>query len=79
MREYFQWHEDVKEAVRKHIKKAYDISIDSFYQEPAYTAAFLGRLKGIAYDGNYGRVEFYSTIVADRSHPAEKKWGADLQ
>lgn len=79
MREYFQWHEDVKEAVSKHIKKAYNISLNSFYQEPAYTAAFLGRLEGIAYDGNYGRVEFYTTIVTDHGqNSAEKKSGADF-
>lgn len=79
MREYFQWHEDVKEAVRKHIKKAYNIRLDSYFQEPAYTAAFLGRLEGTAYDGKYGKVEFYSTIVADRGpKSAEKKWGTDF-
>lgn len=79
MREYFQWHGDVKEAVRIHIKKAYDISLDSFYQEPAYIAAFLGRLEGTAYDGKYGKVEFYPTIVTDRGpKSAEKKWGTDF-
>ncbi|GFO97862.1 hypothetical protein ig2599ANME_2073 [groundwater metagenome] len=79
MRKYFKWQEEVKEAVREHIKKAYDISRDSFYQESAYTNAFFGRLKGIAYDGIYGKVEFYPTIVADRGpKSAEKKWGADF-
>ena len=51
MRKYLKWNEEVKEVVREHIKKAYDISLDSFNQESAYTIAFLGRLKDIAYNG----------------------------
>lgn len=79
MREYLKWPKEIKEAVREHIKKAYNISSDSFNQESAYTNAFLGRLKGVAYEGIYGKVEFYPTIVADRGpSSAEKKWGADF-
>lgn len=58
---------------------AHRVDPTRYAQEPAYVAAFLGRLDGIVYSGPLGLVEFRSTIVADRGqNSAESKWGADF-
>lgn len=80
MREYFQWEDEVKKAVRKFIKKVLkEMTVEEFKQEPAYVAALFGRLKGTAYSGKYGHIKFKTTIISDRGpNSAEKKYGVDF-
>lgn len=72
---------DTVSAVRTHIENAYS-GIDSkkFSQEPAYVAALMARLGGLAWTDHEGAyIEFATTVVNDRGpNSAENKFGADF-
>jgi hypothetical protein len=70
----------VKDALRRHVKAAIErLDPNRYAQEPAYVAALLGRLDGVVYEGQFGRVEMLSTVVTDRGpRSAESVWGADF-
>lgn len=71
---------NIREAVRKHIKDAIQrVAPEQFGQEWAYTSALAISLKGIAYDGEDGFVEFLSTMVDDHGRNTAESWsGADF-
>lgn len=73
--------DDANTAVRKYIIQAFSgLNIESYAQEPAYVAALMGRLQGIAWNNEDGaQVSFSATIVNDRGRgSAEHKYGADF-
>lgn len=74
------WSITARRALRRHVYRAVErLDPIRYTQEPAYVAALLARLDGIAYTGDDGRIEMQSTIVADRGpNSAESKWGADF-
>jgi hypothetical protein len=52
MRHLFSFPAHIRDAVRAHVRRAVEgVSSASFRQEPAYTAALLARLAGVAYEG----------------------------
>jgi hypothetical protein len=78
-RHAFKFPPDVNEAVRTYVQSAVDaLSPRAFQQEANYTAALMGRLVGVAYDGALGHVELETTVVNDRGRgSAEHEFGAD--
>lgn len=74
------WGPNARRAVRRHVAHALArLDPQRYWQEPAYVAALLARLDGVAYSGSEGRVELRSTIVADRGpNSAESRFGADF-
>ena len=74
------WNQAVRRAMKRHVARAQGrLDPTRFAQEPAYVAALLARLDGVVYEGKAGRVEFFSTIVADRGpNSAESRFGADF-
>jgi hypothetical protein len=79
LRHVFRFPSEIKEAVRRHVRNALAIPIESFRQEPNYTAALAGRLLGVVYDEEKGYVKFHSTVVDDRGRgSAESRSGTDL-
>jgi hypothetical protein len=76
----FELPDEIRWAVRKYIDDKWSrLRVAGYEQEPAYVAALIARLDGVAYDGPLGRIEFFGTIVADRGpNSAERKWGADF-
>jgi hypothetical protein len=74
------WGPNARRAVRRHVERALArLDPQRYHQEPAYVAALLARLDGVAYNGAEGRIEFRSTIVADRGpNSAESRFGADF-
>lgn len=79
-RHAFRFPSEVRDAVRQHVDRAVQrINPNRFKQEAAYCAALAQALEGVAYDGRAGRVEFRSTVIADRGRGAAEGWtGADL-
>ena len=75
----FKFPREVGTAIRLHVYNAIkDLSPERYRQEPNYTAALLGRLEGIAYEGIHGKVVFSATVFDDRGpNSAESKYGAD--
>jgi hypothetical protein len=80
MRHAFSFPTHIREAVRAHVQRAVTgLSPTRFAQEPAYTAALLARLEGVAYDGPDGSVVFKTTNVDSIGRGAAESWsGADL-
>jgi hypothetical protein len=80
MRHAFSFPTHIREAVREHVRRAItDLDPKRFAQEPAYTAALLARLEGIAYNEDDGSVEFRATNVNSAGKGAAERWsGADL-
>jgi len=80
MRHSFSFPAHIRDAVRAHVQQAIDgLDPKSFAQEPAYTAALLGRLAGVAYDGPDGSVALKTTNVNSIGPGAAEHWsGADL-
>ena len=77
MRHAFSFPVEVRHAVRAFVEDAVlKVSGIRFLQEPAYIAALMGRLVGIAYDGPYGFVELKPTVVD--SQVTEPWFGADF-
>lgn len=72
--------DDLLTKVHQHIKFAAKLDVDRYEQEPAYVAAFLGRLQGeINLGSENGMIEFQLTIVNDRGPGcAENIYGADF-
>lgn len=80
MRHAFAFPSHIREAVRAHVQDAIDgLRPESYEQEPAYTAALLGRLEGVAYEGLDGSVILKTTNVNSIGRGAAESWsGADL-
>src|SRR5713101_7358022 len=80
MRHAFSFPAHIRDAVRAHVRRAVEgVSPASFRQEPAYTAALLARLAGIAYEGPDGSVVFKATNVDSIGRGKAESWsGADL-
>ncbi|MHB1266070.1 MAG: hypothetical protein ACYCY2_00535 [Acidithiobacillus ferriphilus] len=73
--------DEVIETVRKHIIQAFSaLDIRRYAQEPAYVAALMGRLEGVAWKNEDGaQVSFRATVVNDRGpNSAESQYGADF-
>lgn len=79
-RHAFKFPSEAVEAVKAHVRIAVAaVSPVRYRQEAPYTAALVSRLEGIAYDGEFGRVEFIGTMIDDRgSGSAESIYGADF-
>ena len=80
MRHKFKIPRRVQAAVREHVQRAVaDLPPAQFRQEPAYIAALLTRLAGVAYRGPDGSVMFSATNVDSVGPGAAESWsGADL-
>lgn len=80
MRHAFAFPQEVRDAVRSHVRKAYwEVSPLRYKQEPAWVSAVARQLEGTAYEGDYGKVVFTSTLFDDRArNSAESRYGADL-
>jgi hypothetical protein len=80
MRHAFSFPPHIRDAVRAHVRRAIaDVSPTRFGQEPAYTAALLARLQGIAYEGTDGSVVLKTTNVDSIGRGAAERWsGADF-
>jgi hypothetical protein len=80
MRHAFSFHPDVRDAVRRHVYETWSaLPARGFAQEPAWAAAFAGRLHGRAYEGPHGLVDFQSAIIDKRHRESvESGFGADL-
>lgn len=80
MRHAFAFPQEVRDAVRSHVRRAYrDVSPERYKQEPVWVSAVASRLEGTAYDGDHGTVVFTSTVLDDRGrNSAESRYGADL-
>lgn len=78
-RHTFKFPQPVVKSIKQYVQSAIEVITPKRYQqEPNYTAALLGRLEGIAYEGEYGHVTFSATIFNDRGpNSAESKYGAD--
>ena len=76
----FKFPREVVESVRRHVEQAVQsVHPGRFRQEPQYVTSLITRLEGIAYQGEYGRVELTSTDCPDRGpNSVEKKLGADF-
>ncbi len=70
----------LKAAIRQHVAKAVErLDPQRYRQEAAYVAALFARLDDVVLDRPDARVEFRSTIVADRGpNSAESIWGPDF-
>lgn len=80
MRHTFRFPDHIKEAVRLHVRRAV-LSVDPrrFRQEPAYTAALIHSLEGVAYDDPDGFVSLRATNVDSVGRGAAEGWsGADF-
>lgn len=75
----FKFPREVLEAIKHHVRSAVEgLPPERYRQEPNYTAALLGRLEGVAYEGNHGKVTLSATVFDDRGpNSAESKYGAD--
>ncbi len=72
---------NVTAAVTRYIQNAFsELDPESFSQEPAYVAALMGRLRGVAWEDDDGAlVKFKTTVVDDRGpKSAESRFGADF-
>lgn len=80
MRHAFSFPTHIRDAVRTHVQQAVaDVSPARFGQEPAYVAALLARLEGVAYEGPDGSVVLKTTNVNSIGKGAAERWsGADL-
>jgi hypothetical protein len=80
MRHAFSFPAHIRDAVRAHVQEAVaGVSPQRFRQEPAYSAALLARLAGIAYHGPDGSVVFTTTNVDSIGRGTAESWsGADL-
>lgn len=80
MRHAFSFLPHIRDAIRAHVPRAVEqVSSARFAQEPAYTAAFLARLEGTAYEATDGPVTFTATNVNSIGTKAPECWsGADL-
>jgi|HubBroStandDraft_6_1064221.scaffolds.fasta_scaffold15281_3 hypothetical protein len=80
MRHAFSFPQQIREAVRAHVRRAINVVDPTrFRQEPDYVAALLARLSGIAYEGPDGFVEFKPPSVDSVGPNAAESWsGADL-
>jgi hypothetical protein len=79
-RHAFSFPPHVREAVRIYVQRAIE-GLDStrYQQEPAYTAALLGRLDGTAYTGSDGSIILRATNVNSIARNSAESWsGADL-
>ena len=64
MRHTFKFPRHVQEAARAHVRRAlFGINEMHFRQEPAYTAALIGRLIGVAYEDDDALVSIQATSV----------------
>ncbi|MBU2851191.1 hypothetical protein [Acidithiobacillus ferrivorans] len=73
--------DDVIETVSQYIRQAFsELDIRRYAQEPAYVAALMGRLEGVAWENEDGaQVRFRATVVNDRGpNSAEHQYGADF-
>ncbi|MTJ93783.1 MAG: hypothetical protein F8N36_13125 [Desulfovibrio sp.] len=71
----------VTAAVTRYIQNAFsELDPKSFSQEPAYVAALMGRLRGVAWEDDDGTlVKFKTTVIDDRGpKSAESRFGADF-
>jgi len=70
----------LKPAVRHHVRRAVArLDPARYQQEPAYIAALFARLDDVVLERADAKVEFRSTVVADRGRgSAESIWGADF-
>ena len=80
VRHTFKFPNRVQAAVREHVQRAVaGVPRAQFRQEPAYIAALLTRLAGVAYRGPDGLVTFSATNVDSVGPGAAESWsGADL-
>jgi len=80
MRHTLSFPRHIREAVKAHVRRAVEaVSPERFQQEPAYTAALLSRLEGVAYEGTDGSVAFRTTNVNSLGPGSAERWsGADL-
>jgi hypothetical protein len=64
MRHAFKFPKHVQDAVRRYVERAAaPLDQAHFRQEPAYTAALLGRLTGVAHEYEDAFVSFHGTRV----------------
>jgi hypothetical protein len=80
MRHAFRFPDHIKEAVRAHVRRAVN-SVDPrrFRQEPAYTAALIHGLEGIAYEDDDGFVSIRATNADSIGPGTAESWsGADF-
>lgn len=80
LRHAFSFPAHIREAVHDYVRQAVSrVDPARYEQEPAYTAALLGRLDGVAYDKSDGFVEFRATNVNPIGRgTGEDRFGADL-
>ena len=80
MRHFFSFPPNIRKAVRDHVQGAVaEVSPERFAQEPAYVAALLARLEGVAYQGSDGSVVFRATNINSIGRGAAEGWsGADF-
>jgi hypothetical protein len=80
LRHAFSFPAHIREAVREYVRRAVSgLDPARYEQEPAYTAALLGRLEGVAYNQADGSVVFKATNVNSIGPgAAEDRFGADL-
>jgi hypothetical protein len=80
VRHAFRFPDHIKEAVRGHVRRAVN-SVDHrrFRQEPAYTAALIHGLEGVAYEGDDGFVSIRATNADSIGPGTAESWsGADF-
>lgn len=80
MRHSFRIPKEMRNAVIQHIDTAIQgVKPEGFQQEPAIVVALISRMIGVAYEGEFGSVEFRATSINDRGRgAAERKYGADF-
>ena len=79
-RHAFRFPSEVVAAVKRHVRSAIERTEPArFHQEAAYTVALISHLEGNVYQGEYGSIEFRSTVFDDRGRgAAEHRLGADF-
>lgn len=80
MRHTFKFPKHVQDAVRAYVQRAAaPLDSERFRQEPAYTAALLGRLTGSAYEDDDAFVSFEATSIDCIGRGSAERWsGADF-
>jgi len=80
VRHSFSFPPNIRSAVRDYVRRAVaEVSPERFTQEPAYVAALLARLEGVAYQGPDGSVVFRATNIDSIGRGAAERWsGADF-
>jgi hypothetical protein len=76
----FKFPPEVVASIKQYVRRAVQaVDPRRYNQEANYTAALVNQLEGAAYQGEYGSVEFHSTVFDDRgAGSAESRYGADF-